>query len=67
MSAKFIEIHCITHKNRTEEVQTAYIINTTHITAVLKAGQNANITLDSGAMIRPLESYDDIRRMLCGD
>ena len=67
MRAEFIEIHCVNHKNRTEEVQAAYIINTAHITAVSKAGQNANITLDNGAMIRPLESYDDIRRMLCGD
>lgn len=67
MSAKFIEIHCITNKNRTEEVQTAYIINTAHITAVSKAGQNANITLDSGAMIRTLESYDDIKRMFWDD
>lgn len=67
MSAKFIEIHCITNKNRTEEVQTAYIINTAHITAVSKAGQNANITLDSGTMIRTLESYDDIKRMFWDD
>ena len=67
MSAKFIEIHCITNKNRTEEAQTAYIINTAHITAVSKAGQNANITLDSGAMIRTLESYDDIKRMFWDD
>lgn len=67
MRAEFIEIHCVNHKNRTEEVQTAYIINTAHITAVSKAGQNANITLDSGAMIRTLESYDDIKRMFWDD
>ena len=30
-------------------------------------GMVISMLLESGTMIRPLESYDDIRRMLCGD
>ena len=67
MSMKFIELHFITHKNRTTELKVTSIINTAHIDNVLKTGENAIITLESGKMIRTLESYDDIRRMLCGD
>ena len=67
MSAKFIEVHYITRKTKTTAIEVAHIINTSYIADVVKVGQNAIITLESGAMIRPTESYDDIRRMLCGD
>lgn len=67
MSAKFIEVHYITRKTKTTALKVTHIINTSYIADVVKAGQSTIITLDSGAMIRPLESYDDIRRMLCGD
>ena len=67
MSAKFIEVHYNTYKTKTTVLKVTRIINTSYIVDVIKAGQIAVITLESGGVIHPLESYDDIRRMLCGD